>query len=88
MLAGEALEHIRKLFLAALASSNNPDEMAVFIRHVSEGRLHCEVRVYFSPATAGVAEEVGAVACKKPVSADMGLLLGSEQDWSILDRNE
>lgn len=88
MLAGEALERIRKRFLAVQARSDSPDDMAVFIRHVSEGHLHCEVRVYFSPTAARVAEAVGAVACEKPVSEDLGLLLGSEKAWAILDGNE
>jgi hypothetical protein len=66
------------------ASFNDLNEMAIFIRHESEGCLHCEVRLYFSPAAAHVAEAVDAVACKKPIPQDMGLLAGSENAWSQL----
>ena len=84
MLAGEAQEHIKTLFTLEETRSNNSREMAIFVRHESEGRLHCEVRVYFSPATVDVANAVDAVACKKPVPMNMGLLAGSEDAWSIL----
>ena len=84
MLAGEALEHIKTLFMSAYAKSNGSNEMAIFVRHESEGRLHCEVLVYFSPATAHVAEAVGALACNKPTPLGLGLLAGSEDAWSIL----
>ena len=84
MLAEEPLSRIKELFLAEYVQSNSPKEMAVFIRHESEGRLHCEVKVYFSPASALVAKAVDAVACNKPSPADLGLLAGSEDSWSIL----
>ena len=84
MLADEALEHIKKLFESAYANSNGSNEMAIFVRHESEGRLHCEVRVYFSPATAHVAEAVDAITCKKPAPLGLGLLAGSEDAWSVL----
>lgn len=84
MLAGEFLDQIEALFLVEYEKANNSREMAVFVRHESEGRLHCEVRVYFSPSTAIVAEMVDAVPCKKPSRDDLGLLYGSEESWSIL----
>jgi len=84
MLAGEALDHIKTLFASEYAKSNGSNEMAIFVRHESEGRLHCEVMVYFSPATVHVAEAVDAIACKKPAPMGMGLLAGSEEAWSVL----
>lgn len=84
MLASEALEHIKTLFMSAYEGSNGSNEMAIFVRHESDGRLHCEVRVYFSPATAHVAEAVDAIACNKPIPSGLGLLAGSEDAWSIL----
>jgi len=54
------------------------------MRHESEGRLHCEVRVYFSPAAADVAKAVGAIACKKPASNGLSLLAGPDESWSVL----
>lgn len=84
MLAGESLDHIKSLFLSTYESINGPKEMAVFIRHESEGRLHCEVKIYFSPAAREVAKSVGAVACKKPSPTGLGLLAGSKESWSVL----
>lgn len=84
MLAGESLEHFKMLFQSEYASANKPREMALFIRHESEGRLHCEVKVYFSPATITIAKTVGAIVCKKPSPLGLGLLAGSEESWSVL----
>lgn len=84
MLAGEALDHIKSLFLSEHEKANRPTDMAVFFRHESEGRLHCEVKVYFSPASAAVAETVDALPCRKPASDGLGLLAGSAESWSVL----
>ena len=84
LLADKALDHIKQLFLLALDKSVKNNDMAIFIRHESEGRLHCEVIAYFSPATATVASTVNAVPCNKPSPKDLGLLTGSKQAWSIL----
>ncbi len=58
MLAGEKLDQIKQLFLSETAKAGNPTGMALFIRHESEGRLHCEVKVYFPPTTANLAKSV------------------------------
>ena len=84
MFAVESLEQIKALFLSECKKSDNSKEMAVFVRHESEGRLHCEAKVYFSPATVLVAEAVDAIPCDKPVSDGLGLLAGSEGSWSVL----
>ncbi len=84
ILAGEPLGHLEELFLSVYAKADSPKEMAVFIRHESEGRLHCEVKVYFSPASAAVAGEVGAEPCERPSPDGLGLLAGSEDCWSAL----
>lgn len=84
MLAGESLDPIKTLFLSEYGKANNAKEMAVFIRHESEGRLHCDVKIYFSPASASVAEAVGAIPCDKPSPDGLGLLAGSEESWSVL----
>ena len=83
MLAAESLGHIKALFLSEYEKANSSKEMAVFFRHESEGRLHCEVKVYFTPATVVVAEAVDAIPCKKPSSDGLGLLAGSEESWSV-----
>ena len=43
-----------------------PSEMAVFTRPESEGRLHCEVVAYFSPAAGEVAKAFDAIPCGRP----------------------
>lgn len=55
MLAGEELEKIKAIFMSVYGKTDIPKEAAVFIRHESEGRLHCEVHAYFSPDAAIVA---------------------------------
>jgi len=67
-----------------LGQSNRPGDMAVFIRHESEGRLHCEVMVYFSPASGSLAREFGAEPCQRPSPNGLGLLAGSEDAWAVL----
>jgi len=84
MLAAEMLEEIRGSFMSSCDRSGVAGDMAVFVRHESEGRLHCEARVYFSPATAAVAELFGAVACIQPSPLDLGLLAGPQSAWETL----
>ncbi len=60
MLAGESLDNIKTLFLSEYEKAKSSKTMAVFFRHESEGRLHCEVKVYFSPKTSAVARAVNA----------------------------
>jgi len=84
MLAAEPMDGIRASFLLHGKRSGAAGEMAVFVRHESAGRLHCEVKVYFSPAAAAVAKAFGAAACAKPSPQDLGLLAGSEAAWETL----
>ncbi len=84
MFAHEPLAELRERFAAAWARAGEPGDMAVFVRHESEGRLHCEVRAYFSPAAAVLAEEVGAAPCGKPSRDGLSLFAGSEGSWQML----
>lgn len=84
MLAGEAAEQIKALFLPACEIADHRNEMAIFFRHESEGHLHCEFKVYFSPATSAVARAVDATPCRKPSVDGLGLLAGAEDSWRIL----
>ena len=84
MLADEALDHIKNLFLFALEKTDKNNDTAIFTRHESEGRLHCEVIAYFSPSTAIIASAVDATPCSRPSPDGLGLLIGSTQAWSIL----
>ncbi|MHB1215137.1 MAG: hypothetical protein ACYCY9_09140 [Thiobacillus sp.] len=83
MLAGESLDHIQALFLPEYEKAHHATDMAVFVRHESEGRLHCEVKVYFSPAARVVAEAVDAIPCNKPSTDGLDLLVGSQESWSV-----
>ncbi len=83
MLASEPLDHIEELFSSVSAKADSREGMAAFIRHES-GRLHCEVKIYFSPASAAVAREVDAEPCARPSPDGLSLLVGSEDSWPAL----
>jgi len=78
MLAQESLDQIRELLSSSCARAGNPKDMAAFLRHESEGRLHCEAMVYFSPRCASVAKALKAQPCERPSPDDLSLLAGSE----------
>ncbi len=84
MLAGEPLGDLEEIILSMYADAGSPKEMAAFFRHESAGRLHCEVKVYFSPASSAVAREVEAEPCERPAPDGLGLLAGSEDSWLAL----
>lgn len=84
MLAGEALGDIEARFLAAYVKAGRPPGMALFSRHESEGRLHCEVALYFSPAAAAVAQQFDAHPCARPSPQGLGLLAGDDACWPAL----
>jgi len=84
MLAVEPASEVEELFLKAFTAMGSPFDMAVFTRHESEGRLHCEVMAYFSPAAHEVAQALDARPCPKPMRADLGLLAGSQDAWLML----
>lgn len=72
---------IEKEFLAAFDAAGKPADMVVFTRNESEGRLHCEVIAYFSPAAQAIAEVFDAEPCEKPSRAGLGLLAGDPSCW-------
>lgn len=84
IVAWEPLGHLEELFLAIYEQAGSPKEMAVFVRHESEGRLHCEVKAYFSPASAAVAKKFDAEPCQRPSPDGLSLLAGCEDSWSAL----
>ena len=84
MIASMPSAEIEEAFLRVFTAAGSPPEMAVFTRPESEGRLHCEVIAYFSPAAREVAEAFDAEPCEKPARAGLGLLAGSEEAWSAL----
>jgi hypothetical protein len=84
IMATTPLEEIEKIFLQIFIAAEKPFNMAVFTRLESEGRLHCEVIAYFSPAAKDVAKMFDAKACEKPARDGLGLLAGDARSWSIL----
>lgn len=84
MLAGEALAQLEALFLSTYGESGLGDRIGVFIRHESEGHLHCELKAYFSPDTVMLAKTVDADPCARPSRDGLSLLVGSEAVWKTL----
>ncbi len=84
IMAAEPTAEIEALFRRAYPAAGSPPEMAVFTRLESEGRLHCEMIAYFSPACAEVARAFHALPCAKPVRGGLGLLAGDERSWRLL----
>jgi len=80
MFADAALERVCALFEQmgpAVRAS------AVLMRHESEGRLQCELKLYFPPELETLALLVGASPCAAPAAAGLGVLAG---DPERLDR--
>ncbi len=84
MFAFLELDHVESTCLSAYKKANGPNEMAVFLRHESEGLLQCEVIVYFSPAMAHIAGELDATPCEQPTKYGLSLLVGAPIAWSLL----
>ena len=84
MLAEETLENIKALFEVIYGRNDISNETAVFIRHESEGRLHCEIHAYFSPGAAIVAGRVDADPCARPLLHGLSLLMGQSDSWHTL----
>lgn len=83
LLATQALERIRQMFQAESEQRSATRDMALFMRHESEGRLHCEVILYFPPNIAALAHKLGASTCAAPAPRDLGLLAGNDSAWRI-----
>ncbi|WP_339671563.1 hypothetical protein [Dasania marina] len=84
LLANPALAEIEDLFIAGYKAVGGPDDRAIFMRHESEGRLHCDVVVYLSPPLYALAAELDAQPCRPPVINGLSLLVGSERAWPLL----
>jgi hypothetical protein len=86
MLTDATLDGLGACFHHVFARAGEPPEMAVFTRLESEGRLHCKMIAYFSPAAQDVADTFGAEPCERPARAGLGLFAGDERAWSVLFR--
>ena len=74
---------IEEAFRPLFAKAGKPIDMAVFTRSTSEGRLHCEVIAYFSPAAGRIAKNFDAQSCTMPTRNGLILLAGDPQCWSV-----
>jgi hypothetical protein len=83
LFAEESLADIKALFVSEYQKAGCPNAMVVFKRHETEGRLHCEVKLYFSPAAAVVAQSLAASPCRKPLADSLDFLAGSPS-WQHL----
>jgi hypothetical protein len=70
------LARIMEAFAAEYSVAAAPAEAAIFIRYDSEGRLHCEVTVYFSPGAQALARRFDAEPCATPGRAGLERLCG------------
>jgi hypothetical protein len=84
MTAGLPSTEIEDAFRPAFVAAGSPPEMAVFTRPESEGRLHCEVIAYFSPAAGEIAAAFDGEPCEKPARSGLALLAGGKECWSAL----
>jgi hypothetical protein len=75
---------IEALFRQHFHAAGSPPQMAVFTRSESEGRLHCEVIAYFSPACSELAHALDAQECDMPTRTGLQLLAGDERAWAAL----
>ncbi|MCB1909438.1 MAG: hypothetical protein KDH15_18900 [Rhodocyclaceae bacterium] len=73
MLAGDELDRVKTRFEWADGSAR---ASAVLMRHESEGRLHCELKLYFPPEIERLALDVGATRCAAPAPAGLDVLAG------------
>lgn len=78
MLADAELDRLTHAARQARSESAQASEYALFLRHESQGHVHCELIVYFSPAAETEARAFGAQACARPAPGDISVLVGSD----------
>ncbi|GMW02212.1 MAG: hypothetical protein AMXMBFR84_33480 [Candidatus Hydrogenedentota bacterium] len=84
ILAEEEVEQIKTAFLRTFKARGCPQDMALFLQRETDGRLHCRVHVFFSPACASIATETSARVCERPTSENLEFLLGATACWDAL----
>lgn len=88
MLATEALYQLKDDFNDHIQKMNCVKDMTLLYRHEAEGRLHCELMVYFSPSSATIAKRLGAKPCKTPSMTGLSYLSGSDKAWGNKQDNQ
>lgn len=82
MMAYLPLADIEAEFEPRFKAAGQPDNLAVFKRHVLGSSLYCDVTAYFPPAAAAIAQACGATPCPAPDADDLTLVLGNEGCWA------
>lgn len=85
LLADPLMQELCDAFEAWQAESPQTAASGLFMRHESAGQLHCDVKLYFSPAAAEIAHTLHATPSRKPGKEGMSLLVGGMDAWSALD---
>ncbi len=75
-LAFVPLAQLEELLLS-MQAGDSPEKFTVFTRHESEGRLHCEVKIYLPPSAIDVAKAIGAEPCEQPSPEGLSVLVGA-----------
>jgi hypothetical protein len=75
---------IEEIFRPQFDRAGRPLEMAVFTRNENQGRLHCEVIAYFSPASVEDAKSFEAEPYEKPSREGLSLLAGDQHCWEYI----
>ena len=88
MLALVQEDPVRQQLEMAYQNSGSADNFAAYSRHEADGRLHCEVKIYFSPAAAKTAKKLNARPCRAPSPIGLSLLAGSESALNNLVTEE
>lgn len=81
MLAGTAVDLVRARF------AEHGGDSAVLTRHESDGRLHCELKLYFPPELAALARDFDARPCAQPSADGLGVLIGTDDALARLRLN-
>jgi hypothetical protein len=84
IMAHQPLEEIREALEKFVKQNGSTTDLAIFTRNDSEGRLHCEVTVFFSPNASKIGKLFGANPCKQPSHINLDLLVGNETCWETL----
>jgi hypothetical protein len=69
------IERLRGRLAAHRKETGTGADLPVYLHHDNTGGLHCEVTVYFAPALAELARELGAAPCEGPPTAGLQPLL-------------
>jgi hypothetical protein len=80
----DSLDRIETLHTSLHGVVDGRREISVFIRHESDGRLHCKVMPCFSPDAFLLATALDAVPYSRPSKHDLSLHVDPGDCWQML----